>query len=51
MVVAPPLFKAKTNDSEDWIEKIYAQKDKIDEFEDNAYKTIAKIRKMCTNTI
>ncbi len=33
------------------MEKIYAQKEKICEFPDNALKEIAKIGKMCIETV
>ena len=33
------------------MEKIFAQKEKIWEFRNNARKAIAKIRKMCTDTV
>ena len=36
MTVAPPPLKAKTDNREDWIEKIYTQKEKIIEFQVNA---------------
>ncbi len=33
------------------MEKIYARDEKIREFQDNARKTVVKIRKMCTDTV
>ncbi len=48
---APPALKAKADDTEDRMEKIYAREEKICEFEDNARKTITKIEKMCTETV
>ena len=49
--VSPPALKAKEDDSEDRIEKIFARKGRICEFQDNARKTVAKIEKMCTDTV
>ncbi len=43
--VSPPPLKAK-KDSEDLMEKILAQEEKICEFQDNSRKTVAKIGKM-----
>lgn len=51
MAVSPPRLKPKKDDGKDWIKKIFARKEKICEFEDNTEKTVAKIRKMCTDTI
>lgn len=51
MANASPTLNVKANDIKDWIEKIYAWKEKICEFEDNAHKAIAKIGKMCIETI
>ena len=33
------------------MEKIFAREEKICEFEDNARKAVAKIRKICTDTV
>ncbi len=49
--VSPPPLKAKKDDSEDRMEKIFAWEEKICEFQDNSRKAVAKIRKMCTNTV
>ena len=49
--VAPLLFTARENDSEDRMEKFYAREEKIFEFQDKARKAIAKIGKMCTETV
>ena len=49
--VAPPPLVAKKDDNEDRLEKIYAREEKIVEFQDNARKAIAKIGKMCTDTV
>lgn len=49
--VSPPFFKAKKDNSEDWIEKIFDQDKKIKEFQDNRCKEVAKIGKMCIDTI
>ncbi len=49
--VSPPPLKAKEDDSEDRIEKIFAREEKICEFQDNARKAVAKIGKMCTDTV
>ena len=43
--VAPPPLKSKEDDSEDQMEKIFAREEKISEFEDNAWKAVAKIGK------
>ena len=50
-VAPPPPLKAKEDDSDNQMEKIYAQEEKICEFQDNACKAIAKIGKMCTETV
>lgn len=50
-VVASPRLKLKEDDSEDRKEKIFAREEKICEFEDNARIVVAKIGKMCTDTI
>ena len=49
--VAPPSLQAKKDDSEDRMEKIFAREEKICEFQDNACKAVAKIGKMCTDTV
>ena len=49
--VSPPALEAKEDDSEDRMEKIFARKEKICEFQDNTRKTVAKIGKMCTDTV
>ena len=49
--VAPPSLEAKPDDNEDRMERIYAREEKICEFQDNARKAIAKIGKMCTDTV
>ena len=49
-IVLPPLMP-KGDDSKDCLEKIYAWDKKICEFEDNAHKAIAKIGKICTQTV
>ncbi len=49
--VAPLLFKAKKNDIEDRIEKIDAREEKISELQDKSRKAIAKIGKMCNETV
>lgn len=49
--VALPPLKAKEDESEDRMEKIYAREEKICEFQDNARKAVAKIGKMCTDTV
>ena len=49
--VSPPPLKAKEDDSEDRMEKIFAREEKICEFQDNARKAVAKIGKMCTDTV
>ena len=49
--VAPPPLEPKKDDSEDRMEKIYAREEKICEFQDNACKAVAKIEKMCTDTV
>ena len=51
MAVAPPPFETKRDGSEDQIEEICAREEKIIKFQDNARKTIAKIGKMCTDTV
>ncbi len=49
--VASPPLETKKNDSEDQRENIFARKDKICEFQDNARKALAKIGNMCTDTV
>lgn len=51
MAIPPPPLKVKKDDSEDWMEKIYAQQEKIVKFKNNARKAITKIGKMCTDTV
>lgn len=51
MAIAPSTFKAKKDNREDWMEKIYAQEEKIVKFEDNIQKIIAKIGKIYTDTV
>ena len=50
-IVAPPPLKSKKNDSENWMERFYTQKEKTCEFQANACKAVAKIGKMYTNTV
>ena len=49
--IAPLPLMPKGDDSKDRIERIYARNEKIYEFQDNARKTIAKIGKMCIETV
>ena len=49
--LAPPPLVAKKDENEDRLEKIYAREGKIVEFQDSACKAIAKIGKMCANTV
>ena len=49
--VSPHSPKAKEDDNEDGMEKIFAREEKICEFEDNVRKEVAKIGKMCTDTV
>ncbi len=49
--IAIPALMPKGNDSKDRMERFYACYGKIYEFEDNARKAIAKIGKMCTETV
>lgn len=51
MAVALSPLEAKKDDSEDQIEKIYTWEKKICKFQDNACKAIAKIQKICTDTV
>lgn len=51
MTISPPFSKAKKDDNKDGIEKIYTWEVRIIKFQDNVCKKIAKIRKMCTNTV
>lgn len=51
MANASPALKAKTDDTKDRIEKIYARKEKICKFKHNAHKAIAKIGKMCIEIV
>lgn len=41
----------KKDDSKDQMKKNYACNEKICKFEDNAHKAIAKIKKICTETV
>lgn len=50
-VIAPLSLMPKRDNSKDQMEKIYAREEKICKFEDNAHKAIAKIGKMCTETV
>ncbi len=49
--VSPTPLRAKKDDSKDRMGKIFAREQKICEFQDNAGKTVAKIGKMCTDTV
>ena len=49
--VSPPRLEPKKDDNEDRMEKIFTREEKICEFEDNARKAVAKIGKMCTDTV
>ena len=49
--VVPPSPEAKPDDNEDRMERIYAREEKICEFQDNPREAVAKIRKMCTDTV
>ncbi len=49
--VSHPLLKANENNSEDRMKKIFAREEKICEYQDNARKGVAKIGKMCTDTV
>ncbi len=49
--IASPLLMPKRDDSEDWMERIYACDEKICEFQNIARKARAKIRKMCTERV
>ncbi len=49
--VDSPTLKAKKDDSEDQMEKIYTREEKISEFQDNTSTAKAKIKKICTETI
>lgn len=51
IMIALPLFEAMKDNSENQIEKIYAQQENIVEFENNAWKAIAKIGKMYTDMV
>lgn len=51
MAITSFFFKAKINNSKNQIEEIYTQEEKIFKFYDNVCKIIAKIRKICINTI
>ncbi len=51
MAVSPPSLKANEDDSENWMEKIFAREENICEFQDNARKAVTEIGKMCTDTI
>ncbi len=46
MVVSPSLLKAKKDKNENRIEKMFAKEGKICEVQDNACKTVAKIKKI-----
>ncbi len=49
--VSPSRLKAKEDDCGNRMEKIFAREKKIYEFQDNAHKAVAKIRKMCTDKV
>lgn len=44
-------FQTKEEDSKDPIKKIYAREEKICKFQNNDYKAIANIGKMCTDIV
>ena len=49
--ITPPPLMPKRDDSKDQMERIYACDEKICEFQDNVRKAIAKIGKICTETV
>lgn len=51
IAIIPSPLMPKEDDSKDQIEKIYVCDEKICKFPDNTRKAIAKIGKMCTETI
>lgn len=51
IAITPPCFKPEEDDSTDWIKKIFTKNKKICELEDNVQKTLAKIGKICTDTV
>ena len=50
-IVTSLFLEAKKDDSEDWMEKIYAWEEKICKFQNNACKIIAKIKKIYIDTV
>lgn len=51
LAVAPPALIAKTNNTEERSETVYQRSLKIKDFTDNARRTMAKIGRMCTETV
>lgn len=50
VITSLPLMP-KRDDGKDQMERIYRYDEKIDESQDNVYKTIAKIRKIYAETV
>lgn len=51
MTISPLLVEAKEDNSENQMKKIFTQKEKICEFQDNICKKVAKIGKIYTDTV
>ncbi len=49
--VAPPSLKSKADDNAEWIKRIHTREEKINEFQNDACKTVAKIGKICIDTV
>ncbi len=45
--VEDPSLEAKSDDDEDQMERIYIQEENTSEFQDNAFKAVAKMGKIC----
>ena len=51
LAVAPPALTAKPDDTEERSERVYQRFLKIKDFTDDARRTVAKIGRMCTETV
>ena len=49
--IPPPTLVATTNDDEERAERIYQRSLKIKYFNDDSRRTVAKIGRMCTETV
>lgn len=51
IAVITTSFKSQLDNSEDCMEKVFAKEEKICEYEDNAWKAVAKMETICTDIV